>query len=81
MKAFTLLESLIVVGIIIVLIGIAMASYRRVQWTTTVTSGAVKNRGRMNQAVHDGKFRSQKQFDAEQERIRRQTEIGLTQGK
>jgi prepilin-type N-terminal cleavage/methylation domain-containing protein len=81
MKAFTLIESLLVVALISILIAVATASYARMRWTAKVMHHASENRGRLNQAVHDGKFRTQKQFDAEQARIRRQTEMGLKQGR
>jgi prepilin-type N-terminal cleavage/methylation domain-containing protein len=81
MRAFTLIESLLVVALISILIAVAAASYTRIRWTAKVMHHASENRGRLNQAVSDGKFRTQKQFDAEQVRIKRQTEIGLTQGR
>jgi prepilin-type N-terminal cleavage/methylation domain-containing protein len=81
MKAFTLIESLLVVALISILIAVATASYTRIRWTMKVVNHASENRGRLNQAVHDGKFRTQKQFDEAQAHTKWQTEMGLKQGR
>ena len=80
-KAFTLMELLLVLALVGILISISVASYTRIRWTLKVVNHATDNRGRLNQAVSDGKFRTQKQFDAEQARTKRQTESALKQGK
>lgn len=81
MKAFTLIESLIVVALIIGLLAIGVATYRRARWTAHIAGHAIENRQRVNQAVAAGKFENQKRFDEELDRLKRQTEIGLRQGK
>lgn len=80
MKAFTLIECLIVTALIVGLLTVGVTTYRRAVWTTKVAQHAMENRGRMNQAVADQKFRSQKRFNEELDRLKRQTDIGLSQG-
>lgn len=81
MKAFTLVEMLLVVILIAGLLAIGTAAYRRAKWTTKVTAAAIENRQRLNQAVADQKFKTQKRFNEELDRLKRQADIGLKQGK
>jgi prepilin-type N-terminal cleavage/methylation domain-containing protein len=79
-KSFTLLECLVVVAIIVILISIAIVSYRKLVWSAKVVDHSIHNRGLLNKSVSEGKFKNQKQFDQELDRLKRQTEIGLKQG-
>lgn len=81
MRAFTLVEMLVVIAIIAGLLGIGVTAYKRAKWTVKVTDHAIENRQRLNQAVADGKFKSQRRFNEELDRLKRQNEIGLKQGR
>lgn len=81
MRAFTLMESLVVVALIVGLLAIGVTTYRRAKWQAKVMNHAAENRQRVNKAVAEGKFRKQKTFEDEMARLKRQTEIGQTQGK